>query len=150
MIAVPDLQRNGRNSNMLHDAQNVASAVQSFESNNQGEVPTTITPASGTATISSTVDTSAATTTATIQKSDTIVVGPASGTFVKYLTTITAANVGPAQIVYDSGMNCNGTTPGQASAAGTVGLTPTADSRSFAVYYPIETSGGGDVGCIQE
>ena len=51
LIAVPDLQRSARNSNMLHDAQNVASAVQNYESNNQGATPGYVNKVGSTVTI---------------------------------------------------------------------------------------------------
>ena len=89
LIAVPDLQRSGRNSNMLHDAQNVASAVQSFESNNQGSLPGIQTAFQQGSTITigdPTAKPSQATTTATVQGSTNV-----------GFATLTSGNTGAVQ-----------------------------------------------------
>ena len=144
MIAVPDLQRNGRNSNILHDAQNVASAVQSFESNNQGSLPgvTTadISKTGPTVTVTNATLTNPATTTATVQGSDVVT----NATSVP--AQVDSTNAGPGNILVVVGADCS-TASGQASGSK---LNPNPDTRAVAIFYPIEISGGSNVGCVQE
>ncbi len=144
LIAVPDLQRSSRNSNILHDAQNVAHAVGDFEGNNQGSLPDTIAIANGTVTISSAAN-GGATATAKVQTKDTV-----SSTAVGTVVKAAQVPLGNIDVVFAADCSANGS--GSASAAGGTGLTPTADSRAVAVYYPIEISGAGgpNVGCIQQ
>lgn len=147
LIAVPDLQRSARNTDIYHDAQNVASAVETYEGNNQGAIPEAATGPQQGPTIKIGVA-PAATATAAVQGS----------TYVNITTTLpssvgwansptTGTDVGVGYIVVVSGADCNGSSPG--AATGTT-LTPNPDSRAVAVYYPIELSSGGNVGCIQE
>lgn len=42
LLAVPALQRNGRNTSLKNDAANVAAGVNEFKSNNDGQAPTAI------------------------------------------------------------------------------------------------------------
>jgi prepilin-type N-terminal cleavage/methylation domain-containing protein len=160
LIAVPDLQRSGRNSNLLHDAQNVSSSIQNFESNNDGSLPTVKASASyqsgSTITIGdNTATPSQATTTATVQGSDSVgLAAITSGTTgaIKWnntAPTAVSAEVAPGYIYVVYGADCSSTS-GQTQAAGATGLTGSYDPRAVAIYYPIEISGGGNVGCIQE
>ncbi len=162
LIAVPDLQRAARNSNIFHDAQNVASAVQTYEGNNQGSLPslptknpergTTITIGATTTGTGAAAARSAAVSSAKVQATDYVFFESATVKPVTYTTPspTTGALVGVGYIVVDIGVNCQGKTPGQASGSS---LTPVVDDRAVAIYYPIEAPGalnGGNVGCIQE
>ena len=151
LIAVPDLQRSGRNTNILHDAQNVASAVQTYEGNNQGAIPTQTT--AGVLIVSSGVivigTSSGASASAHVQQTDSIYYAAAlasSGTeAVAYSGSgaASATNMGPGDIVVVPDSTC-----------GTVGTTNTVsyDGRSITILYPIEgaSASNGSTGCIQE
>ena len=139
LIALPDLQRSSRNSNIFHDAQNLASANQTYEGNNQGQVAVFLS-GSGTKTI--TIGTTpAATSTAEVQPSDIVNFADSSA------AVVSKTNVPPGTILVDFKADCQSGNPG--SAAGT-SLTPGADNRAVAVFYPIEVSGSSNVGCVQE
>ena len=81
LLAVPALQRNGRNTAIKNDASAVAGGISEFESNNDGVVPNSITAAAGTVTISGA---SGAATSAKVQGGTTVNSGgsttPALGT----------------------------------------------------------------------
>lgn len=156
LIAVPDLQRSARNTDILHDAQNVASAAQSYEGNNQGSVPGVYNTA-GTGTVGQTGpsikigSTSSGVTSGTVQATTTVAETTVLPTTVKYLTTAVGAtvtaDVGVGHIVVVMAATCNGATPGGASGTS---LAPATDTRGVAVYYPIEGNSTGSVSCIQE
>jgi len=150
LIAVPDLQRSGRNSNILHDAQNVATAVQRYESNNQGSIPGVPTSAIQQGPQVTVGASGTATDTATIQGAtfvNQVNVVPASIVWTASPPT-SGVKIGVGYIVVVLGADCNGTNgPGPATGAT---LTPNTDARAVAIYYPIETSGGGNVGCVQQ
>lgn len=145
LIAVPDLQRSARNSNMLHDAQNVASAVQNYESNNQGATPGYVNKVGSTVTINGgTNNSSAATSTAQVQTNDKVIYSTSAN-------SLTYSDV-KGTIIVDVGYDCNtvnnsGSTSGSTGSVNGSSLTPYSDSRAVAIYYPIEPS---SVGCVQE
>ncbi len=154
LIAVPDLQRSARNSGILHDAQNIAAAVQTYESNNQGSIPNEKPTSEHGPTITIGA-TATATATAQVQGSDVVNITnfvPASVTWASSSSssssssTSTSTSINVGTIIVVEGANCNGSNPGPATGQS---LTPTANSRGVAVYYPIENSSGGNVGCIQ-
>ncbi|MHB1864957.1 MAG: type II secretion system protein [Candidatus Saccharimonadales bacterium] len=160
LIAVPDLQRSARNSDILHDAQNVASAIQSYEGNNQGSLPSipTKNPSRGPDITIGAITTgsgsakSAAVESAHIQASDYVFWDSGSVKAVSFTrpSPTTGDTVGVGYIFVDLKVNCSGNNPG--SATGST-LTPAANTRAVAVYYPIEApsaTNGGNVGCIQE
>ena len=127
LIAVPDLQRASRNTNILHDAQNVASGVQSFEGNNDGALPTN---ATGAVTPNAqgviTIGTTGAEATAHVQVSDSIYWATGSTAAVTYTTNqanASATKIGPGQIFVDQTADCGTTGNSQ---------TPTADTRGVA------------------
>ncbi len=115
-LAVPALQRNGRNTAIKADAGNVSGAVNEFKSNNDSGAPTTIGIASGVITVSG-----AAGTTQASGKS-----GP--NTTISATATPTAVTLG-----YVLGGACP---------------ADTANPRSVAIYYPVESSGGLAIKCI--
>jgi type IV pilus assembly protein PilA len=97
-LAVPALQRNARNTSIKSDAGNVSGGISTFESNNNGTVPTTLS-GTGTVTISaggsttadkfnvggSTVVANAAAGTKPFGASGTALTAPALGTITVYL-----------------------------------------------------------------
>lgn len=153
LIAVPDLQRASRNTNILHDAQNIASGIQEYEGNNSGEIPTQTTYGQQ----SSSVFTggvleigtnSGAEATAHAQPSDVIfwenaAAGPI--TFDSLGTGATASSVGVGGVFIDNAMDCGSWTAG-------TGFSLNADQRAVAILYPIEgsSSGTSSIGCITE
>lgn len=119
-LAVPALQRNGRNTSMKSDVQNLLGGVSEFMSNNDGLAPTNIT---GTGSI--TISNGATTQTTKLQASRQVVYG----------TAVPTAGV----IEVSMGQKC--------AAAGNAMTNQGATSRSVAVLYHIETSSGTQVKC---
>ena len=99
-LAVPALNRNSRNNAIKHDAANLLSGVQTFESNNNGQLPTTITCTNGTATITGGAGT----------QQNQISIQP--GTSCNPVgTTFAAVGTGNLSKLYPaSGQQCNGNT----------------------------------------
>lgn len=149
LIAVPNLQRSARNTNMLHDAQDIASAIQTFESNNQGSLPSvsSISNSSGTITLSLATTggstNTGAESTAKVQSGDIVTGTNFSSSAINYSAAVingSTTQVGPGTIVVMSGALCGTTGSSQ---------TPTQNSRAVAIFYPIESGGSGSVGCVQ-
>ena len=114
-LAVPALNRNSRNNAVKHDAANILTAVQTYESNNNGTLPTNVACASGTATVSGT------------GQSNTIgVQGSSVCTFTQSFITNSAANIGHLNIA--TGQACNAAQTGYSQNA-----------RSTAVSFLVET-----------
>lgn len=166
LIAVPDLQRSARNTDILHDAQNVASAIQSYEGNNAGLIPQ---PAggSGPQTVSTTgvvdIGSSGATTQAHIQATDVVYwdtpganTAGTSGniTWDSAGSGATAGSVGVGGILIMDGEDCGTFTPASSSSSGSTGqsYSVTGNIRAVAVLYPIEgaSNSTSSIGCIQE
>ncbi|HWT56170.1 MAG TPA: type II secretion system protein [Candidatus Microsaccharimonas sp.] len=99
LLAVPALQRNGRNTATKNDASSLAGGIGEYKSNNDGGNPTTIT-GTGTVTISGAAGSISAT--AKLQGS----VAPVSG------TVATAANT----VVYHLGFKCDGSASPRSTA----------------------------------
>ncbi len=121
-LAVPALQRNGRNTTKRSDASKVLGAVGEFISNNNGALPTT------TASIETAANLSSGTTILSISTSAAIV----SGGQIQVVTSATC-----------SGTNATSTatttlTLPQFAAA----ITTNTNTRSYLVLYTIETVGG--------
>jgi len=123
-LAVPALQRNAHNTSIKNDVSSVLGAVNEYENNNNGNLPTTASISAGTVTIG----TSCATTGSNC----------ATGR-VNYVTTVnnptgtistTAPAIGTVNLF--SGATCNGNTPVAGSPRGMV------------AYYQLE---GGAVQC---
>lgn len=111
LLAVPALQRNGRNTAIKNDASAVTAGIAEFQSNNDGIGPTTVTSAvGGTVTLASTVA-GTAPTSAKVQ----------GGT-----TVNNAGNVTPpiGTISVRVAFRCDGT----------------ANARAYAIWYSIENS----------
>ena len=137
LLAVPALQRNGRNTAMKNDASAVAGAVSEFKANNDGQQPNTVTG-----------------TVPNLQLSRTGLAGAAPSDFkVQTGTTVTPVNAAPAayttatgSIIYVfPGAKC---VAQNYSAAGDLDTTAGA-SRSVAIIYPVEARTGAPQGrCI--
>jgi prepilin-type N-terminal cleavage/methylation domain-containing protein len=133
-LAVPALQRSGRNNAMNTDANNVLTAVGNYSSNNGGTLPATLAataPSSGAITIgASTTNQETAkvdTGVKTVQIDDgTTLITPASGT-------------GVIQVVTGTKGTCN--------ATGT-GLGTAGSPRSYAVLFIAESGTGNILKCV--
>lgn len=141
LIAVPDLQRAGRNNNIKNDAEHIGTGIGTYESNNNGGIPSALaitTP--GTVQIGSSTSTQ---NNVSISPSDKLTA--ATGTSYSYATACSAAStICPGNIYYAIGYTC--------SATSGKTITLTAATTGVAVLYPIEiagASGGGNVGCVQ-
>jgi prepilin-type N-terminal cleavage/methylation domain-containing protein len=111
LLAVPALQRNGRNTATKNDASALAGAVSEFKSNSDGGNPTSIT-GTGTITVTSAAA-GAVSAEAKLQGGVTPVAGAAA----------TATNT----VVFTLNAKCDGST----------------STRSVAIHYWVEQSGGG-------
>lgn len=119
-LAVPALNRNSRNNAIKHDAANVLSGVQTFESNNSGQLPTNVVCTNGTATITGGAGT----------QQNTISVQPSTVcNFNAGFVTTGSANLGHLHV--DTAQQCNGN------------VAPyVANTRSVAVTFLVETGSG--------
>jgi len=134
-LAVPALQRSARNTQRKNDAGNILSAINTWVSNNEGQLPT-----------SQTQINSAICgihlgfyTQPNCSSNKTIAQTPTNGLI--YSSTVpgvctstscnTSGDVSASNIYFLSGYTCQGNTPAQGS------------SRAFAVFYEIETSSTG-------
>lgn len=125
-LAVPALQRNGRNNALKTDANNILSSVGEYVANNSGSVPAVtanfVAPSGGSVTVGG---------------QSVKVGGSVSG--VRIIEGQSApANMTIGQIVVATGAKCDG------NSLTTTGASP----RSYAVYYNIETSGNPSAQCI--
>ena len=121
-LAVPALQRTSRNTQIKNDAGSISGAISSYESNNNGTVPTSV---GGTGT----VNLSGGGGTADQQK-----VGGSTVVSTTQATGVAPAAGAPAlgTIVVYLGHRCDGTV----------------SARAVAVYYSTETSGGQQQQCV--
>lgn len=131
-LAVPALNRNSRNNAIKHDAANILSAVQTFESNNNGQLPSSAgsgcSASNGTATISNSALASTQSNTISVQPTTTCSSASAQ----------TPATPALNAVVVDVGYDCNG------------GNKPpfTQNSRSVAVFFVIEGGSGNVQQCL--
>ncbi len=149
LIAVPALQRSAANTNILHDAQDIASTIQTFEGNNQGTLPGYIGQNGSNVCIALAAPAVGSSSScngdqAKVQGSDQVASTSGSTTAVGYKASGGAGSnfVGPGGIFVDLQAQCG--TQGNTN-------TPTANIRGVAIFYPIEASSasGSQVGCIQ-
>ena len=129
LIAVPALQRSGRNSTARTAAQQLVSGVQEYEQANGGSAPTGMTPSAGSAQWNGAVGTQPVTSTisGTITPSSVssgVVAAPGQGKVVAYI-----------------GYLCNSSNSGASSSGAT--------ANNIAIIYPIENGGATVMGCIQ-
>ncbi len=128
LLAVPALQRSSTNTNIKSDASAIAAGISDFETNNGGALPNKFTLSATDLTITSTTIASVIPSTAKIQAGDVV---DNSKTPITVATSLTGTSI---YIV--TGQTCN----------------ENSDSRSFAIYFPVLTSGGdkySDANCIE-
>lgn len=128
LFAVPTLQRNGRNTAIKSDANQILGYVSDFVANNDGAAVTGVGITNGVVTVSG----AAGTTTPT---SGNIQKGTTPNTSLSGAQT--GVNPGVGTVTVNLGAKCGAT-------AG----TSTASSRSVAVFYKIETSSTDVVKCV--
>ena len=131
LIAVPALQRSGRNATAKTTAQNVVSGIADNIQANGGTIPTAMSTASGVLTF-----TNAGSVVTKVNVSPSITITSAAAATIQK----------PGNILVVTSAIC-------ASATGTTTsmvTTGTSNANSFAVLYPIETGSGTDTnGCVQ-
>jgi type II secretory pathway pseudopilin PulG len=149
LLAVPALQRSSQNSNIKSDAEAVASAINDFESNNQGVQPLAadITQTAGVVSIGAGGNTEPAT--AKIQQATTVSAETAIATGPAYaIPAVPNTSVGLNNILLDIGEECPVAAGDKGGATGLV-----ADASAVAVFYPINdgsaTATSNGVGCLQ-
>lgn len=132
LLAVPALQRNGRNTAIKNDAGAVLGAISDFSSNNEGASPDSVDGADGTVTVSASGKSS---TTAKIQSNTKVTSSaftagaqtPQLGEITVYLKTKCPTTISGDKVTFTTSENVN---------------------RSQAVVYSIETSSGNLAKCI--
>ncbi len=136
LIAVPDLQRSAQNSNIRTDAQNIASAIQTYEGNNQGLLPGSVKNNNGTIEVTSASSSST---------------GTISATGHMQASTLISLTTGPQQETYSGGNDTTIYVELNAGCPSSSGGKPTPNQRAVAVIYPISAGGGNyGSGCIQD
>ncbi|HSX16351.1 MAG TPA: prepilin-type N-terminal cleavage/methylation domain-containing protein [Candidatus Saccharimonadales bacterium] len=124
-LAVPALQRSGRNNGLNTSANNLLAAVGNYASNNGGTLPATQAagaPSGGTVTVGATGNT------------ETVKVDSGVSSFQINGTVITNASaIGTMQIITGTSAVCNST--------GT-GLSGTGSARSYVMLFVVEGGGG--------
>jgi prepilin-type N-terminal cleavage/methylation domain-containing protein len=119
LLAVPALQRNSRNTQIRNDASTIAGGINTFVSDNDGKVPTSVT-GTGTVTISD----------GTAADDETIKVGGSTAVTSPSTAPTDAIDTGTVQVVF-----------GKTCAGGD-------SSRAVAIYYSTETSGDPKLNCV--
>jgi prepilin-type N-terminal cleavage/methylation domain-containing protein len=127
LIAVPALQRSGRNSTIKTAAQQLVSGINENEAANNGKVPFAV-AGTGDITITNTV-----TTHTKVAGQVVVATGSAGNPVVNHITVVLNAT-------------CS-TTPTASTGAATV--TPVATSGSFGIIYPIEGASATTYACVQ-
>ncbi len=134
LLAVPALQRSGRNTAIKNDASAIVAGISEFSSNNDGGLPTTggssYVAGSGTVVINNATGTAFQ---SKIQSSTTVAFGAA---------TVAAYTPLAGSLYIDYGVKC----PNPAVAGTTV--TPVVSTRSSVVIYALETPGALQAKCI--
>lgn len=138
-LAVPALQRSGRNNAINTDANNILTAVGNYVSDNGGKLPTsmtTFTAGDGKVTIGASGTDQAVATVDSGVNSVTLNPGTPLTT-----STVTGSGVkaGDVQIITGSSAVCNDTK---------TGLSGTGSPRSYAVLYVAENASGNILKCV--
>lgn len=130
LLAVPALQRNGRNTAIKQDAAAVAGGISEFSSNNEGAIPIVAGSTCSLGSVSLGIGGSTVPSKPRIQ----------GGTVAKCVSAsvLTAADYAPGKLDIDFGYRCNSTTG--------PGVTPSA--RATAILYSIETASIDQVRCL--
>lgn len=127
LMAVPALQRNSRNTTLKNDAAAVAGGVSEFESNNDGSAPTKAGSLCSKGSVSLNGASGGTASTPKVQGNTDVDCSTENG------ATITVTS---GKLFVDFGGTCDG---GSGSAAT---FTTKPSTRSVAIVYGIETSGG--------
>jgi len=127
LIAVPALQRSGRNSTIKTAAQQLVAGINDNASANNGKVPTAV-AGTGTVTITNTVST-----TTKVAGNVVVATAAAGSPTVNHITVVLNAT-------------CSAT-PTASTGAATV--TVVATSGSFGIIYPVEGAGATSYACVQ-
>lgn len=122
LLAVPALQRNGRNTSIKSDAGAIAAGVSEFASNNDGAMPTV----AGSTCTTGSVSLKNATGTASTPKVQ-------GNTVVSCVSNGAAVTPTAGAITVNIGYKCPATVSGQS-------VTGVSSARSVAIIYAIETS----------
>lgn len=121
-LAVPNLQRSQRNNAYRNEAVSLIGAFNEISGNNNGAVLTS-------------ADEAAVTGAANLRNITTVRIGPYSATAITVGATTTGVDqVSLTKAVFRTGSRCAGAASGTATAGST---------RQAALYYVVETSGGG-------
>jgi prepilin-type N-terminal cleavage/methylation domain-containing protein len=134
LLAIPALQRNGRNTAMKNDASAIAASVSEYASNNNGTLPTVVVPNG------SVIDLCSANPCPSGAGATTKATAKVQGsTVVNYETadTPTPAKYDVGNIDVDFKHKCSGS-----------GATLAPSPRSTAIVYSVETSGTAQPACI--
>lgn len=123
LLAVPAVQRNARNTAIKNDASAIAGGISEYESNNNGALPAAISQTAGSSDV--TIGTGSTTANAKVQGS-TVVSNAAAGTNPRSSGTLRDPGSAGVIVVYFK-YSCDGTP----------------STRSVAIVYDIEKSGGG-------
>ena len=123
LLAVPALQRNGRNTAIKNDVSAVTAAINEYKSNNEGEVPTNVQSSGSTVTVTGTGTAAEG----KIQSGTDVSIATAPGT-----------SAGVVQVLL------------QKKCTNSTSFTPqaTTNKRSVMIIYNIETSSGVAPRCI--
>jgi prepilin-type N-terminal cleavage/methylation domain-containing protein len=132
LLAVPALERNARNTTVKNDVSAVSGGISTFESDNNGTVPTSV---AGTGTVLIKAATGISENT-TVNGSTVVVVANPGG-------NVGGAATAPIPGTIDAvlGKEC--------AATGSAYTTGSTSSRSIALYYVTETSGSNILECAQ-
>ena len=133
-LAVPALNRNSRNTTAKNDAQNVLGGISEYQGANNGKLPTDVktTGAGGDVTYGP-----ATTTKISIQGTTSVKTVTADATYDAAAATGTGNTINTGII---------GVYPGRQCVSGAA--TTTANVRSVAIFYTIETSSSPTVQCV--
>lgn len=130
LLAIPALQRNGRNTAMKSDASAIAGGIGEFASNNDGAIPTAA---------QSSCTTGSVTLSATGKTDSTPKVQGA--TKVTCVSSGSAVTPNPGEITVVFGYKCPATVSGTS-------VTPVVSARSTAIIYANETNGANQAKCL--
>ena len=151
-LAVPALQRSARNTQRKNDIGNIDTAINNYVSNNNGQLPTTVTLATGAITVSGSGVSSndgkvgyypdQVVTVLTYGNAEQFASAPPSNFLGLFATANAAApTVGPDSFSVTSGATCQG---GSLTSGGTgVAIS---SARDFAITYELEQSGSTATG----
>lgn len=142
-LAVPALQRSARNTQRKNDAGNLASAVSTWISNNNGSVPGMETGTYASATCTTDMGTIVQGIKLGYYTNTSVSCGASSGLIPTACTSTgtgcTTPKIGTENIVFVAGDTCSGNTPTNSNAT----------TRSYVLLYEVETGGTPSEQCIE-